>query len=343
MAILTVNAGSSSLKYAVFDGDEAILRNQINGTPDENIEDFSALLEGLTTEHDIKAVGHRVVHGGTRFSEHTVVSYEIKEYLKTLEPLAPMHQPYNLKAINWLSRLLPDAKQVACFDTAFHAGQHHLNKMYPLPARIRDKGVIRYGFHGLSYENVAKHFPGKAVIAAHLGSGSSVCAMFDGESGSCSLGFGPLGGCMMGTRPGDLDPSVIIYMMEGLGMTLEEVKHVLYKESGLLGVSGSTNDMRKLLEIIDDGLLGFVYDNALDAVTMYTTSVARQIATMLVELPNPDYLVFTGGIGENSSIIRNMITDWVEQLVQVPFEVTVLKADEEAVIADHTRRLTGGA
>ena len=208
----------------------------------------------------VLGVGHRVVHGGARFTGPTVITPQVLEELRALIPLAPLHQPYNLAAIEAVSERLPGVPQVACFDTSFHRGQPAVAELIPLPRELCRAGVQRYGFHGLSYEYIASVLPQVApeiaagrVIVAHLGSGASLCALKNGKSMDSTLGFTALDGLCMGTRPGAVDPGVILYLFQNLGLSAKEVETILYKKSGLLGISGISNDMRDLLASSEPG------------------------------------------------------------------------------------------
>ena len=284
--VLVLNAGSSSLKFAMYASAgalawQAVARGQIEGigtTPrmsakaaDGSLLPVPALASSVVDGRAalaflvewlneafagarIVGVGHRVVHGGPDHSSPVVVTPAILDELRKLEPLAPLHQPYNLGAIDAVAQRLPGVPQVACFDTSFHRGQPAVAELVPLPAELRKGGLQRYGFHGLSYEYIASVLPDIApaiasgrVIVAHLGSGASLCALRDRRSVDSSLGFTALDGLCMGTRPGALDPGVVLYLFQGLGMSAQEVETVLYKRSGLLGISGISNDMRDLL------------------------------------------------------------------------------------------------
>jgi acetate kinase len=256
----------------------------------------------------VSGVGHRVVHGGSKYLQPTRVTPQVMEDLRALAPLAPLHQPHNLDAIEAVSEGLPDVPQVACFDTSFHRGQSALAELVPLPAEIRNKGVLRYGFHGISYEYIASVLPKVApaaahgrVIVAHLGSGASLCAMKDGKSIDCTMGFTALDGLCMGTRPGAVDPGVILHLIQGLGLTVKEVENILYKKSGLLGISGMSNDMRDLLASEAPG--------AKLAIDFFVYRAAQEIGAMAASLGGVDALVFTAGIGENSVEIRKRICE----------------------------------
>jgi len=335
---LVLNAGSSSLKFCVFSRDGAgdwrtQVRGKIEGigsSPAFNvkdgegrvlaappvetaIDDAGAALEilmGWLTERfagvQPLGVGHRVVHGGNRYSGPVRLLPETLAELGKLQTLAPLHQPYNLAAIEAVSARLPDVPQVACFDTAFHAAQPAVAKLVPLPREICRDEVRRYGFHGLSYEYIASVLPGLApdiaggrVIVAHLGSGASLCALHGGVSVDCTLGFTALDGLCMGTRPGALDPGVVLYLFQNLGLPAQEVEKILYKQSGLLGISGKSNDMRDLLGSDDP--------RAKLALDYFVYRAAREIGGLASVLQGIDALVFTAGIGENSVEIRRRI------------------------------------
>jgi len=251
-------------------------------------------------------VGHRVVHGGTNYFHPTLVTKEILADLQQLIPLAPLHQPYNLAAIDAVFHRMPNVPQVACFDTAFHRSHEVINTLVPLPKEIRDKGVQRYGFHGLSYEYISSILPTIApqiakgkIIVAHLGSGASLCAMKNGKSVDSSLGFTALDGLCMGTRPGSLDPGVVLYLFKELGLSVKEVENLLYKKSGLLGISGISNDMRVLLESKEP--------EAKLAIDYFIYKITKDIGALAAVLGGIDALVFTAGIGENSAVIRSKI------------------------------------
>jgi acetate kinase len=293
-----------------------------------------------------------------RYSRPVLLTRQILADLNELAPLAPLHQPYNLAAIDAVFKRLPDVPQVACFDTGFHSGHSQVVDLVPLPAQIRKMGVQRYGFHGLSYEYIASVLPEVApeiakgrVIVAHLGSGASLCALRDGRSIDSSLGFTALDGLCMGTRPGALDPGVVLYLFQGLGLNAKEVETLLYKQSGLLGISGISNDMRDLLSRSEP--------NARLAVDYFVYRAAREIGALAAVLGGIDALVFTAGIGENSPEIRRRICEasaWLGmQLdaranaaagprISIPgssVSVWVVPTNEELMIARHTWSLLG--
>ena len=243
-----------------------------------------------------------------RYDRPTIVTPEVLADLRALIPLAPLHQPFNLDAIEAVSERLPGVPQVACFDTSFHRGQPAVAEIVPLPREVCRGGVQRYGFHGLSYEYIASVLPSVApelargrVIVAHLGSGASLCAMNNGRSVDSTLGFTALDGLCMGTRPGAIDPGVVLYLFQVLGLSAKDVETILYKKSGLLGISGTSNDMRDLLGSREPG--------ARLAVDYFVYQAAKQIGALAAVLGGIDGLVFTAGIGENSAEIRKRICE----------------------------------
>ena len=385
---LVLNAGSSSLKFCVFErpaGERWHLeaRGQIEGigtasrlsVKDEHgetvakhdvavsdaTEALDTLAAWLRSRYDrsrLLGVGHRVVHGGASFKAPTVVTAEVLRELYQLVPLAPLHQPYNLAAIEAVFRRLPGIPQVACFDTSFHRGQPAVAELIPLPRELRQHGLQRYGFHGLSYEYIASVLPQVApeisdgrVIVAHLGSGSSLCALKNRKSIDSTLGFTALDGLCMGTRPGSIDPGVVLHLFQTLNLTPKEVETLLYKKSGLLGISGISNDMRDLL--------GRNESAARLAVNYFVYRAAKEIGALTAALGGLDALVFTAGIGENSAEIRKRICDssaWLGiELDDAANEkclskissagskpsVWVIPTNEELMIARHTGLLLG--
>ena len=337
---LVFNAGSSSLKFCVYcrPGDEAWglkARGQIDGLGsaprlsvkdaggaslsddelDSSVRDgraaLDALAEWLRTNYGgarIVGAGHRVVHGGARYAGPCIVTPEVLANLRALVPLAPLHQPYNIAAIEAVSERLPGVPQVVCFDTSFHRGHSEVIDLVPLPKAIRDGGVQRYGFHGLSYEYIASALPEVApeiadgrVIVAHLGSGASLCAMKARKGVDSTLGFTALDGLCMGTRPGSIDPGVILHLFQTLGLTAAEVEKMLYRQSGLIGISGISNDMRDLLASKEPA--------ARLAVDYFVYQVTRHIGALAAVLGGVDAIVFTAGIGERSAEIRSRIVE----------------------------------
>ena len=311
---------------------------------------------GILAGHEIGAVGHRIVHGGVRFSAPRLVDAAVLAELEALIPLAPLHQPHNLAAVKAVAKVAPGLPQVACFDTAFHRSQPAVAQEFALPRRYRDEGVRRYGFHGLSFEYVASVLPdydthaarGRTVVA-HLGSGASLCAMDAARSVATTMGFTPLDGLMMATRCGTLDPGVVLYLRDRHHLSASDVQHLLYHESGLLGVSGLSSDMRELLASSDP--------RAAEAVDMFVYRVGREIGSMAAALHGVDALVFTGGIGENAAGIRARVcadAAWLGLELDAGANATggpcistrsshvsvwVIPTNEEALVARHTRRV----
>ena len=387
---VVLNAGSSSLKFSIYhrqaaaswrmasrgqiegigtsprlavkDGDGGLLADErLDSTVRDGRTALDALAAWLRSRYPgarAVAVGHRVVHGGSRFAGPTIVTPEVMDELRKLIPLAPLHQPHNLAAIDAVSERLPGVPQVACFDTSFHRGQPPVAEIVPLPREISRTGVQRYGFHGLSYEYIASVLPKVApeiakgrVIVAHLGSGSSLCAMRNGKSVDSTFGFTALDGLCMGTRPGAIDPGVVLYLFQNLGLSPSEVETILYKKSGLLGISGVSNDMRVLLKSSEPG--------AHLAVEYFVYRAAKEIGALAAVLGGIDGLVFTAGIGENSAKIRRLICEssaWLGiELDQTANEgngpristarsnvsAWVIPTNEELMIARHTGLLLG--
>jgi acetate kinase len=388
---LVLNAGSSSLKFCVYcrPEDEAwslASRGQIEGIgtkprlsakdhagavlvdekPDPaSVRDGKTALDALALwlrsrygGARVLAVGHRVVHGGAGFAGPTVVTPAVLEELRKLIPLAPLHQPYNLGAIEAVFERLPGVPQVACFDTSFHRGAPAVSEVVPLPRELCRGGVQRYGFHGLSYEYIASVLPEAApeiasgrVVVAHLGSGASLCALREGRSIDHSLGFTALDGLCMGTRPGALDPGVVLYLFQGLGLGVKDVESILYKKSGLLGISGISNDMRDLVSRPEP--------EARLAVDYFVYRVVKEIGALAAVLGGLDGLVFTAGIGENSAEIRRRVGEscsWLglefdaeantkkgPRISKAGSRVAafVVPTNEELMIARHTGRLLG--
>lgn len=344
-AILVINAGSSSVKFAVFmDGDEAepqlLFKGQMEGLgsdPSFQVRDETGkkiderdewsrgsplnhtgalryILGWMEeTNHDIKiaAAGHRVVHGGLIYDRPVRLDQRIMADLDKLVPLAPLHQPHNLAAIRALQEVAPDMPQIACFDTAFHHNQPPVAQMFALPRALTESGVRRYGFHGLSYEYIAHRLPDYApnarkVVVAHLGSGASMAALLDRRSIASTMGFTAVDGLPMGTRTGNLDPGVLLYLMQDRGYDAKAIEKLLYKDSGLLGVSGVSNDMRDLLESDNP--------HAAEAVELFVYQVCRYLGALVSALEGLDTLVFTAGIGENSPEVRKRICERSEWL-----------------------------
>jgi acetate kinase len=302
------------------------------------------------------AVGHRVVHGGTKFHHPVVVDDRIYTALEALIPLAPLHQPHNLTPIKAIHHLFPALPQVACFDTAFHRTNPRIAQMFALPRRYDEAGVKRYGFHGLSYEYIASVLdrylgdaPAAKVIVAHLGNGASLCALENGVSIASSMGFTALEGVPMGTRTGSIDPGVLLYLLQQQQLSSADVERILYKESGLLGVSGISSDMR-VLENSDS-------PDAAEAIDLFVYRIGREIGSLAAALGGLDALVFTAGIGEHSSLVRSKVcaqAAWLGITVDQAANEShgpristaasqtsawVIPTNEEAQIANHTARL----
>ncbi len=331
--IAVLNAGSSSIKFALYDTEPAetlLFHGQIERigiAPHLKASDASNEIVAETTwraeelDHDgatreiiatssrllagrpVIAVGHRVVHGGTAHIVPVRIDAAVLATLAELVPLAPLHQPHNLAPIRVIAAQTPALPQVACFDTAFHRGQSRLAQSFALPRALTDEGVRRYGFHGLSYEYVAARLAEIApeaargrVIVAHLGNGASMCAMRNGRSVASTMGFTALEGLMMGTRCGALDPGVILYLMDHHGMDRDGIEDLLYRRSGLLGVSGISSDMRTLRASTDP--------RAREAIDLFVYRITREIGSLAAALGGLDALVFTAGIGENDAATR---------------------------------------
>lgn len=384
--ILAWNVGSSSAKFALFSGTETSLRGKLHldrPTMPGNVhirwgEDQSrqrnemvslpthaAAMAWLLNHLDefipgghLAAVGHRVVHGGQRFVAPTRVTVETFDEMEQLVPLAPLHQPHNLAPIRYLVEVAPHLPQVACFDTAFHQTQPMVERVLALPREFFDRGIQRYGFHGHSYEWVTRQLTqldptrkGGRTVALHLGSGASGCALREGVSVATTMAFTPLDGLVMGTRCGSIDPGVVLHLIEREGMTPADVSHLLHHRSGLLGVSGTSADMRELLSDASE--------HARLAVDLFCSRTSQAIGSLTATLQGIDTLIFTGGIGEHSSEIRQRITEslaWLGisidpaknerhdssiQDAASRVAVYVIPADEERVIAYQTAELMG--
>lgn len=395
-AILTLNAGSSSIKFALFVRNAAIPRQpeivgQIDGidAAGRKAAHFKAKDAGGRTLDDrdlelggaadgqhkaamaflvdwlhrneaglrIAGVGHRVVHGAQRFSQPVVLDPAMIAALRGFIPLAPLHQPHNLAGIDAMTAALPGLPQVACFDTAFHRSQPEIAQLFALPRAITAEGVRRYGFHGLSYEYIAEVLPqhldsvraSGRVIVAHLGNGASMCAMREGKSQASTMGFSTVDGLMMGTRTGNLDPGVLLYLMDYQKMDSKALTSLLYKESGLLGVSGISQDMRVLLES--------TAPEAREAIDLFCYRIVREIGSLAAALGGLDALVFTGGIGEHGAPVREQVCaklGWLGLILNPianaanatkisaadsRIDACVIPTNEEWIIARHTAKL----
>lgn len=383
--LLTLNAGSSSLKFGVFevagDGLKRRLGGQIEDIGDDprtSVRDGAGeaitapVLAGKTHEalfepllswvcsrlgaDALAAIGHRIVHGGPTFSGPIILSDEVLRDLEALVPLAPLHQPHNLAAVRAARRACPDIPQVGCFDTAFHHGHADVVTRFALPRAWFDRGVRRYGFHGLSYAFVSERlrkldpeFAAGRAIVAHLGNGASLCAIRDGRSVDTTMGFTALDGLMMGTRCGSLDPGVVLYLQQEAGLTPREVQDILYHQSGLLGVSGVSSDMSELL--------GNGAKEAREAIDLFCFRIAREMGALMASMGGLDGIVFTAGIGEHAPAIRAEVARrlaWLgleldseanrreEGLISTSgsrLKAWVIPTDEELVIARSTAAL----
>jgi acetate kinase len=387
--ILVLNAGSSSLKFTIYSdqGDKPVVlySGQIEGLftesrfkakdgtgkvveektwPQSSALDHEGAIEALFSwgrgvlggAGNITAVGHRVVHGGLKFTKPTLVDDSVLSDLEKFNPLAPLHQPHNLAAIRIIRKRNPDLPQVACFDTSFHTSIPAVAQAFALPRKYTEQGVRRYGFHGLSYEYIASVLPGfdreaaqGRTIVAHLGNGASMCAMKGLKSTASTLGFTAVDGLMMGTRCGTLDPGVMLFLMDECRMGPRDLEKIIYKESGLLGVSGISSDMRTLLESQDP--------HAKEAVDLFVYRITRELGSLAAALGGLDALVFTGGIGEKAVPIRERVcrsAEWLGLELDEKANAAggprisregsrvrawVIPTDEELMIALHTRRL----
>lgn len=384
--VLTLNAGSSSLKFAVYtsDSDQPLVTGLVDriGTnatlklKDQRGFDLPTKTDGLSTHQEaltsvlsaiepeldgktIDIVGHRVVHGGLWYDAPVMVTDEVLERLTTLEPFAPLHQPHNLSGIKAAKAAFPNAPQIACFDTAFHRHHPYVNDTFAIPRAYYDKGVRRYGFHGLSYDyisgelrRIAPTIAQGRVVVAHLGNGASMCAIQDGKSVASTMGFSALDGLPMGTRCGQLDAGVVLYLMDQEGLSATDISDMLYKKSGLLGLSDLSNDMRTL-EASDS-------IEARQAIDYFVFRIQRELGGMAAAMGGIDALVFCGGIGENSAFIRDRVcerTAWMgieidhsrndahEQVISTEMSrttVMVIPTNEELVIARAAREFTDG-
>ena len=371
-AVLTLNAGSSSIKFAVYragdtpdllqagqvenlgpvarlvlKGDDA---REVDIGPADHAAAVRAILQELAPVLDgqaVTGVGHRIVHGGKTFGAPVELTDDVLDQLEAFVPLAPLHQPHNLAAVRAAQQAFPNALQVGCFDTSFHRGHPFVNDTFGLPRRFYDQGVRRYGFHGLSYDYITSclrrdwpELAGGRVVIAHLGNGASMCAVENGQSVGSTMGFSALDGLPMGTRCGQLDPGVLLYLM-GQGMGVEEMTRILYTESGLKGLSELSHDMRTLLASDDP--------KAREAIDYYVFRIRRELGGMAAVLGGLDGVVFCGGVGENAAEIRAQVIESMgflglsldakanasgsARIGTGPTEVLVIRTDEEQVMA----------
>jgi len=378
--ILVLNCGSSSIKAALFDragegtapnisallerigtaprlklGDERIDAPGGAGATHASLLDWFLAILAERAPGPVTLAGHRIVHGGLDFAAPCLLGEAEVEALTRLIPMARSHQPHNLAGVAAARARWPAIPEVGCFDTAFHRTIPETRQQFPLPRRFREAGLRRYGFHGLSYEWIARRLPEVTVradgrvIAAHLGNGASLCGMIRRRSVTTTMGFTPLDGLMMGNRPGNLDPGAVLYMLDEMGLPVPEVRDLLFHGSGLMGVSALTNDMRSLLASDEP--------QARLAVDLFVESCCHQIGAAAADLKGVDALVFTGGIGENAVPVRHRIAEactWLgarldpdaneagRTRISAPdstIEMLVLPTNEEAVIAGHARAL----
>ncbi|HUO87990.1 MAG TPA: acetate/propionate family kinase, partial [Rhizomicrobium sp.] len=336
--IAVINAGSSSLKFALYERDcvhSALFRGQIaqigvsphltvSGGKNEIVterrwpaaeldhrkatEEILRTIAGLARGEPVLGVGHRVVHGGVGYAEPVRVDPGVLAALRALTPLAPLHQPHNLLPIEIIAEVAPGIPQVACFDTAFHRRQPELAQLFALPRKYTAAGIRRYGFHGLSYEyvtarlgDIAPGLAGARVVIAHLGNGASLCAVHRGRSVATTMGFTAVDGLVMGTRCGAIDPGVLIHLMDVCGMDARGLENLVYRQSGLLGVSGVSSDMRKLRASSEPA--------AAEAIALFVYRIVREVGSMAAALGGLDALVFTGGIGENDAGVRTGVAE----------------------------------
>ena len=383
--VVTLNAGSSSIKFALFEASGAALTSVAIGEVEMRgeqrhiaVHDGAGALTHEATwpgddggfhvdalarilawrrqafpQAEVVAAGHRVVHGGIHYAAPVLVTDAVLAELRTLIPLAPLHQPHNIAGIVAAQRAWPHVQQVACFDTAFHRAHPFVNDVFALPRRFYDEGVRRYGFHGLSYEYVTGrlrdiaplHAAGRVVVA-HLGNGASMCAIRDGQSIASSMGFTALDGLPMGTRCGQLDPGVVLYLMQEKQMSADAITDLLYRESGLKGLSGVSQDMREL-EASDR-------PEARQAIEYFVFRIRRELGGLAAVLKGIDAIVFCGGIGEHAWQVRERVLEGMEWIgVEIDraanrdsaqvissecsrVRVFVIPTDEEAMIATHT-------
>ncbi|GHD79963.1 acetate/propionate family kinase [Vogesella fluminis] len=357
-ALIAVNAGSATLKFRAYqpDGVQLLARGLVDrfGAAGASLElDYggrqtrvtlagsgrdeavAAVLNVLADKGlEAVAVAHRVVHGGDRYTSPVVLTPEVVDHLAELIPLAPLHQPASLAVMSAFARLDSKLTQIACFDTAFHCGQPEVATRFGIARHWHEQGIRRYGFHGLSYASIARRLGDMAlasqrVVVCHLGSGASACAIHDGRSIASSMGFSAVDGLMMGSRPGNLDPEVVLYWLEHEGMDIAQVRQELYKRSGLLGVSGLSADMRELLASKEPA--------AKEAIELFCYRAAREVASLATAMKGLDAVVFTAGIGERSPEIRARI---LKQLSWLGFEVDLAAnlARSQRITTPHSTR-----
>jgi acetate kinase len=391
-SILVINAGSSSLKFALYDAEldrpgALRLRGEVSGIGSSALRfsardeagrpihdgprlygvdpaSHDAALEAVMTwihdgaaAADLVAVGHRIVHGGDLYDDAVRIDAQVLDQLAALVPLARLHQPFGLAGVRAIRNQQPALLQVGCFDTAFHRTLPDVARRYALPRALTESGIRRYGFHGLSYAHLANELAGEMgddfatsrVVAAHLGSGSSLCAMRGGRSLATTMGFTPLDGLVMGTRPGSIDPGILLYLLQERGMSVDALSRMLHRECGLLGISGTTADMQRLLESDAPA--------AQDAVESYVHAIMKEIGALATCLGGLDAIAFTAGIGERAAPIRASIVRALEwfgvrldpqanaaharriEASDSRVRIFVIPTDEEGIIARETVRV----
>jgi acetate kinase len=326
--LLTLNIGSSSIKYALFDWDglNGLERGKIICDAQHSEEKLSTLLKDIPQP---SVIAHRIVHGGDKYKSATLLDDAVLSDLEKLSPFAPLHQPHNLNGVRIAEKILPTIPQYGCFDTAFHAGHDELHSTFALPVNLRDRGIKRYGFHGLSYDWISRQINSPRAVIAHLGSGASLCALRDGKSIDSTMGLTALDGLPMSTRSGSIDAGLILYLAKNLNYSPTEIETVLYTQSGLLGLSELSGDVKTLLSSPDP--------RAKFALDYFAFKTAQHIAMMAVSLGGMDTLVFTGGVGENADPIRSAILDRLSFLPH--FESLVIPTNEEKMMALQIRGL----
>ncbi|MEZ2346157.1 acetate/propionate family kinase [Terriglobus sp. RCC_193] len=365
-AILTLNSGSSSLKFGVFsnsgsdeelllsgsaqgigrsdgtlhiqsaDGTTLLQREAIHESQPEALQAIAASLQDYLHEDTI-AVGHRIVHGGPHLREHQRITPQLLQTLDAAIHLAPLHIPSALQLVRQSQEIFSSAIHIACFDTAFHRTMPPVAAHLPLPSHYFEEGVMRYGFHGLSYESIVHHLGSglpERTVMAHLGNGSSVTAVFRGQSIDTSMGLTPTGGVVMGTRTGDLDPGVLLYLMRKEALDADALESLVNRRSGLAGYSNGESDMRALLQRRAAGDTG-----AALAIDAFCTSVRKTIGAYAALMRGIDLLIFTGGIGEHSDDVRNTICDGLSFLGLTPDRIAIVPAQEELQMARHCRTI----
>lgn len=365
--ILVLNAGSSSIKFQLFKGDESVVSGQIDGlgasawvkgksaegatimdralTEEEAqnhntaLQVILALLNKFDPNLSVDAIGHRVVHGGTDFSAPVLVTEEVEKQLEAINSLAPLHNPHNLAGVRGSKAAFPGKPNVVCFDTAFHRTQEFKNEAYALPLEYYEQGIRRYGMHGQSFHyiseelhNVAPEIANGKVVVAHLGNGASMCAIENGKCVTTTMGFTPLDGLAMGTRCGLIDPGVVLHLIQEKGMTAAEVGHLLNKESGMKGLSGISQDMRDLEESDDP--------KAKQALEYYDNRVKRELGALVAVMGGLDAIIFTGGIGENSALTRAGVCKGLEFLgVELDEKANDARAKQAITISSEKSRV----